>query len=143
LLPVSILRVVFFEEDGVSLGYLDLRAFVDEEIWIDDLGYSADRYVDLATVEKFELVPPSGGSSISVFTFMPDDGVSYGSEVISKAAERFNTGDSIDPHNLGMHITQMIDYGFVLFGAITLELDEGTRELSAQDVIVQRATAHA
>ena len=74
---------------------------------------------------------------------MPDDGAFYDPEVISKAAERFNTGDSIDPDNLVMHTTQTIDYGFVLFGAITLELDEGTRELSAQDVIVQRAAAHA
>ena len=51
--------------------------------------------------------------------------------------------DSIDPDNLGMHTTQTIDYGFVLFGTITLELDEGTRELSAYDVIVQRATPNA
>lgn len=74
---------------------------------------------------------------------MPDDGTSYDPEVISKAAERFNTGDSMDPDNPGMHTTQTIDYGIVLSGTITLELDEGTRELSAGDVIVQRGTVHA
>ena len=133
----------FFQEDGVSPGYLDLGAFVDEEIWIDDPAKSSGEYADPATAEKFDLVPPSGGSRIRIFTFMPDDGTSYDPEVISKAAERFNTGDSMDPDNPGMHTTQTIDYGIILSGTITLELDEGTRELSAGDVIVQRATAHA
>ena len=56
---------------------------------------------------------------------MSDDGTFYDPEVISKASERFNTGDSIDPDNLVMHTTQTIDYGFVLFETITLNLMKG------------------
>lgn len=43
----------------------------------------------------------------------------------------------------GMHKTPTIDYGIVLQGEITLELDCGSVNLAAGDIVVQRATAHA
>ena len=46
----------FFQEDGVSPGYLDLGAFLEEGIWIDDPAHSVNGYVDPATAEKFNLV---------------------------------------------------------------------------------------
>ena len=133
----------FFQEDGETPGYLDLGAFIDEEIWIDDPGAAEIEYVDPASAEKFDLVPPQGGSRARIFTFMPDKGQSYDPEVISKAAQRFNTGEAMDPENPGMHTTATIDYGIVLSGNITLELDEGSRKLGPGDIVVQRATAHA
>ena len=133
----------FFQEDGETPGYLDLGAFIDEEIWIDDPGTAETEYVDPASAEKFDLVPPQGGSRARIFTFMPDKGQSYDPEVISKAAQRFNTGEAMDPENPGMHTTATIDYGIVLSGNITLELDEGSRKLGPGDIVVQRATAHA
>ena len=133
----------FFQEDGETPGYLDLGAFIDEEIWIDDPGAAETEYVDPASAEKFDLVPPQGGSRARHFTFMPDKGQSYDPEVISKAAQRFNTGEAMDPENPGMHTTATIDYGIVLSGNITLELDEGSRKLGPGDIVVQRATAHA
>ena len=133
----------FFQEDGETPGYLDLGAFVDEEIWIDDPGAAETEYVDPASAEKFDLVPPQGGSRARIFTFMPDKGQSYDPEVISKAAQRFNTGEAMDPENPGMHTTATIDYGIVLSGSITLELEEGSRKLGPGDIVVQRATAHA
>ena len=133
----------FFQEDGETPGYLDLGAFIDEEIWIDDPIAAETEYVDPASAEKFDLVPPQGGSRARIFTFMPDKGQSYDSEVISKAAQRFNTGEAMDPENPGMHTTATIDYGIVLSGNITLELDEGSRKLGPGDIVVQRATAHA
>ena len=133
----------FFQEDGDTPGYLDLGAFIDEEIWIDDPGAAETEYVDPASAEKFDLVPPQGGSRARIFTFMPDKGQSYDPEVISKAAQRFNTGEAMDPENPGMHTTATIDYGIVLSGNITLELEEGSRKLGPGDIVVQRATAHA
>ena len=133
----------FFQEDGETPGYLDLGAFIDEEIWIDDPGAAETEYVDPASAEKFDLVPPQGGSRARIFTFMPDKGQSYDPEVISKAAQRFNTGEAMDPENPGMHTTATIDYGIVLSGNITLELEEGSRKLGPGDIVVQRATAHA
>ena len=133
----------FFQEDGDSPGYLDLGAFVDEEIWIDDPINTDAGYVDPALADKFNLEPPAGGSRARVFTFMPDKGQSYDPETISQASQRFDPGPAMDPENPGMHTTATIDYGIVLSGNITLELDEGSRELGPGDIVVQRATAHA
>ena len=133
----------FFQEDGDSPGYLDLGAFVDEEIWIDDPSNIDVGYVDPASADKFDLEPPAGGSRARVFTFMPGKGQSYDPEIIAQASQRFNPGHAMDPENPGMHTTATIDYGIVLSGNITLELDEGSRELGPGDIVVQRATAHA
>ncbi len=133
----------FFQEDGDSPGYLNLGAFVDEEIWIDDPSNIDVGYVDPASADKFDLEPPAGGSRARVFTFMPDKGQSYDPETIAQASQRFNPGHAMDPENPGMHTTATIDYGIVLSGNITLELDEGSRELGPGDIVVQRATAHA
>ncbi|HCY04926.1 MAG TPA: cupin domain-containing protein, partial [Gammaproteobacteria bacterium] len=43
----------------------------------------------------------------------------------------------------GMHTTPTLDYGIVLQGQITLELDSESVNLNAGDIVVQRATAHA
>jgi quercetin dioxygenase-like cupin family protein len=50
-----------------------------------------------------------------------------------------------EPHSATpMHRTETIDYAIVLAGSVTLELDDGSRtELSAGDVVIQRATNHA
>ena len=42
-----------------------------------------------------------------------------------------------------MHTTTSIDYRIVAQGEITLELDSGSVNLEAGDIVVQRATAHA
>ena len=44
----------------------------------------------------------------------------------------------------GMHTTDSVDYGIVLEGRITLELDDGvTEELEAGDIVIQNGTRHA
>lgn len=43
----------------------------------------------------------------------------------------------------GFHRTGTIDYVIVTEGAITLELDEGSVEVHAGDIVVQRDTNHA
>jgi len=43
-----------------------------------------------------------------------------------------------------MHRTETLDYGIVVAGSCTLELDDGSRtELSSGDVVIQRGTNHA
>ncbi|HLH64531.1 MAG TPA: cupin domain-containing protein [Solirubrobacteraceae bacterium] len=43
-----------------------------------------------------------------------------------------------------MHRTETLDYGIVIAGSCTLELDDGSRtELSSGDVVIQRGTNHA
>ena len=50
----------------------------------------------------------------------------------------------MEPENFGMHTTDSVDYGVVISGSITLELDDGRKErLEAGDVFVQNGTRHA
>ena len=50
----------------------------------------------------------------------------------------------VEADNPGMHTTDSIDYGVILSGKITMELDEGeVTELGPGDVWVQNGTRHA
>ena len=61
--------------DGPTPGTIDLGAFLDEEIWIDDPAeFDPDNVIDPAAADSFNLIPPSGGSRVRVFTFKPNDG---------------------------------------------------------------------
>lgn len=134
----------YFLHDGPSPGIVDLGGFVDEEIWIDDpADFDPSTAIDPAAADAFDLEPPAGGSRIRVFTFKPNDERAYDPEVLRAAASRFNTGGAMEDERPGMHTTATIDYGIVLQGAITLELDNGALDLTVGDIVVQRATAHA
>ena len=58
--------------DGPTPGTIDLGAFLDEEIWIDDLLNS------IQTIDRcgglIQSNTTSGGSRVRVFTFKPNDG---------------------------------------------------------------------
>lgn len=52
--------------------------------------------------------------------------------------------DHLEPDNPGMHTTDSIDYGVILSGRITMELDDGqVIELGPGDVWIQNGTRHA
>ena len=134
----------YFRHDGPTPGRVELGLFIDDEVWIDDPARpDPDGAHDPASAESFDLEPPTGGSCIRVFTFLPDTGDAYDPEVFAAAASRFDTGDAMEPDSPGMHTTATIDYGIVLSGNITLELDAGEVDLGPGDVVVQRATRHA
>ena len=134
----------YFRYDGDTPGYLDLGRAIDHEIWVDDPAKpDSTTSQDPVDTDIFNLSPPKGGSVVRVFTFLPNNEISNSPDVIAEAARRFNTADSMDPDNPGMHTTPTIDYGIVLSGEITLELDNGSAHLSTGDVVVQRATPHA
>ncbi len=134
----------YFKHDGETPGYLDLGRDIDEEIWTDDPNQpKSEHQSDPASAQQFNLSPPLGGSCVRVFTFIPDALQTKDPAILSTASNRFNTGDSMHPSNPGMHTTATIDYGIVLSGQITLELDEGSVDLNVGDIVVQRATPHA
>ena len=134
----------YFQHDGPTPGVGDLGGFLDEEIWIDNPSAAdINPAADPAEAESFDLEPPLGGSRIRVFTFRPNDGTAYDPEILRAAASRFNTGQAMEAERPGMHTTPTIDYGIVMQGEITLELDSGSVQLTQGDIVVQRATAHA
>ena len=135
----------YFVHAGATPGRLDLGRAVNEEVWVDDpTRTDPSAEWDPAEDERFHLEPPEGGSVVRVFTFLPaDHPIDLPIAELTANAARFDTGDTMEEDNPGMHTTRTIDYGIVVSGEIDLELDAGMVHLTAGDVVVQRATRHA
>ena len=135
----------YFVHDGSTPGLLETGFFTNEEIWIDDPDKpDPASAIDPVKLDIFRLEPPAGGSIFRIFTFPSQTSTpSMTEEEAIHAMSRFDTGNSMEPDNPGMHTTKTIDYGIVLSGEITLELDEGEVHLKRGDVVVQRGTRHA
>jgi quercetin dioxygenase-like cupin family protein len=93
--------------------------------------------------------PPAGGFRFGFFTVPPDTDAGEPSEADPMAAavelQRRLPGlaQYFEPGEDGMHTTPTIDYGVVLSGQATLELDDGaTVTLRAGDAYVQNGTRH-
>lgn len=94
-------------------------------------------------------VPGPGGTRLLVVTFPPDS-VMFDEQFDGMAAHREQMeklpglAETFEADNPGMHTTPTLDYGVVLSGSVTLELDGGkTKELQPHDVVIQRGTRHA
>lgn len=95
------------------------------------------------------VVPDVGETRLMKVTFPPDsvmmsadfDPAAAGAEYMARIpglAQRF------EPNSPGMHTTDSVDYGIVIEGEISLELDEGkTVALEPGDVVIQNGTRHA
>lgn len=131
--------------DGESPGKIDFGFFSSEEIWTDDPSNpDPNLTTDPANQEVHHLSPPHNGSKVRIFTFQPQQVIdSIPKETLRKAELTFKTDSVLEDENPYMHTTPTIDYGIVLSGEITLELDDGEIILKAGDIVVQRATRHA
>jgi mannose-6-phosphate isomerase-like protein (cupin superfamily) len=93
--------------------------------------------------------PPVGGFRFGFFTIPPDSGrgVPEGLDIRSAMAEFEEKLPGLveytEPDNPGMHTTATVDYGIVLSGHATLELDDGAKVvLEPGDTYVQNGTRH-
>lgn len=93
--------------------------------------------------------PPLHGTRFAFFTVPPDASVRLPEDLDLAAAigdlnEKLpGLADYVEPDAPGMHTTASIDYGVVLSGSVTLELDDGaTVTLRAGDTYVQNGTRH-
>ncbi len=93
--------------------------------------------------------PPLGGSRFGFFTIPPDGGAGTPPDLdVAAAFEEFaqklpGMTDYLEADEPGMHTTATIDYGVVLSGDVTLELDDGAKVvLHAGDTYVQNGTRH-
>jgi len=134
-----------FVFDGENPARVEFGIATTEEVWVDDPSSPDPQLLhDPAASERFHLLPPPGGSTFRVFTFMPASSRSDRvGQALKEAAARFDTGGVMEKEDPAMHTTKTIDYGIVLSGEIDLELDSGTVHLKPGDVVVQRATRHA
>lgn len=93
--------------------------------------------------------PPLGGSRFAFFTIPPDGGAGAPADLdMGAALAEFETklpgmAEHLEFDNPGMHTTASVDYGVVISGQVTLELDDGaTVDLSSGDTYVQNGTRH-
>jgi mannose-6-phosphate isomerase-like protein (cupin superfamily) len=93
--------------------------------------------------------PPRSGFRFGFFTIPPDGGAAVPEDLDLEAAleevERKLPGlaQHLEPADPGMHTTASIDYGVVISGQATLELDDGAKiVLNAGDCYVQNGTRH-
>jgi mannose-6-phosphate isomerase-like protein (cupin superfamily) len=93
--------------------------------------------------------PPVGGFRVGVFTIPPDGGAGAPADLdIEAALAEFQEklpglAEHLEPAEPGMHTTATVDFGVVLSGQATLELDDGaTVVLNPGDTYIQNGTRH-
>jgi mannose-6-phosphate isomerase-like protein (cupin superfamily) len=86
------------------------------------------------TIEDAALTPPPGSLHWRIFDLPPEAGTQGARD------DSVVQMDEVDDE--GWHCTPTLDYIYVLEGDITLELDEGSVDLSGGDCVVQRRTNH-
>jgi mannose-6-phosphate isomerase-like protein (cupin superfamily) len=93
--------------------------------------------------------PPKSGFRFGFFTIPPDgDGGLPEDFDLEAALEEFERklpgmAEHLDPAEPGMHTTASIDYGVVISGQATLELDDGVKVvLNTGDSYIQNGTRH-
>jgi mannose-6-phosphate isomerase-like protein (cupin superfamily) len=139
---VNELGKAVFTRDDETPHCFRMGNFEMGEAWFDATNTISDGRLDL-TEDKIGLVPTPGGVLMRYVIFPPQAEMAAlletreGTDLLS---EDFN----IEDEQPGMHTTETIDYGFVLEGSITLELDDGAKKvLNAGDCYVQNGTRHA
>jgi mannose-6-phosphate isomerase-like protein (cupin superfamily) len=93
--------------------------------------------------------PPVGGFRFVFFTIPPGDRSSPPDDLdVESAIGEMNEKlpgliEYLEPESPGMHTTASIDYGIVLSGAATMELDDGAMvTLQPGDTYIQNGTRH-
>jgi mannose-6-phosphate isomerase-like protein (cupin superfamily) len=93
-------------------------------------------------------VPALGGNHFCVVRFVPLSSIPANFDLQAHRAEYAAKSPGLaESHELedpAMHTTDSVDYGIVLSGEVTLELDDGASvDLKPGDCIVQNGTRHA
>jgi mannose-6-phosphate isomerase-like protein (cupin superfamily) len=116
------------------------------EVWATDtIPKLPGAPVDLITTMK-SFVPGPGGTRFRIVQFpgastRAFDQEAFRREYLVKAP---GLAEAMELKDSGMHTTDSVDYGVVISGEITLELDDGaTVSLKQGDCVVQNGTRHA
>jgi Cupin domain len=95
--------------------------------------------------------PPPGGTLFRLISYppkrpegyKPPPGVTFESGLRELSEKVPGMGDHFERDNPGFHTTDTIDYGVVVRGEMTLELDDGQKvHLRQGDCIIQNGTRH-
>lgn len=104
------------------------------------------------TVDMSSFVPGLGGTRFRLCKMPPqqkliqafESGINP-ADILKDIQEKLpGLAEAMEPENPGMHTTDTIDYGIILSGEISLELDDGIKvHLKPGDCVVQNGTRHA
>jgi len=131
-------KVVYWDSDSGRQEFLN-------EIWATDETPSLPYLPEDPTTTMTSFVPPPGGTRCRLLYYPPEKEFATSG---SKAWLEFSDQAPGFEHNLdpetGIHMTNTIDYGFIVSGKIDLELDDGAEvQLKAGDAFVLKGTRHA
>ena len=101
--------------------------------------------IDLTTTMK-SFVPGAGGTRFRIVQFPGASTRAFDQEAFRREYQVKAPGlaEAMELQDSGMHTTDSVDYGVVISGEITLELDDGAMvSLKQGDCVVQNATRHA
>ena len=101
--------------------------------------------VDLTTTMK-SFVPGPGGTRFRIVQFPGASTRAFDQEAFRReyTVKAPGLAEAMERQDSGMHTTDSVDYGVVISGEITLELDDGAMvSLKQGDCVVQNATRHA
>jgi mannose-6-phosphate isomerase-like protein (cupin superfamily) len=141
-------RAVFVSDEQISPVTLALLPGTEfHRLWGSDV---TCRFPDRgAPPDARRYFPPVGGFRVGFFTIPPDGGAGAPGDLDVEAAlaelEQKLPGmaEHLEPAEPGMHTTASVDFGVVISGQATLELDDGaTVVLSPGDTYVQNGTRH-
>ena len=128
------------EIPNVVTWYEAWASFADDTIPID----TASTEMRSSYSERHPVFPANGASCFRVLDFIPSDEPPDPAVGAAAAQQLPGLAGHLEAEDPGMHPTDSIDYGVILSGRITLELDDGRSEtLEAGDVFVQNGTRHA
>ena len=141
-------EAVFVSDEVVAPVSLALLSGMDFHLlWGSDT--TAQFPDDGSKPEAGRYFPPVSGSRFVFFSIPPTGGPGLPPDLdIGAALEELEQklpglAEYTEPDNPGMHTTATIDYGVVLSGHATLELDDGaTVTLHPGDTYVQNGTRH-
>lgn len=141
-------QAVFVEDDLVAPVTLDLLPGMEfHRLWgADSVRTFPD---DGSKPEAVAYFPAVGGFRFGLFTVPPDGGrgapedLDLGAAFAELEEKLPGMAKHVEPDNPGMHTTATVDYGIVLSGRATLELDDGAEvTLTAGDTYIQNGTRH-
>ena len=101
--------------------------------------------VDLTTTMK-SFVPGPGGTRFRIVQFPRVSNRAFDQEAFRReySVKAPGLAEAMELQDFGMHTTDTVDYGVVISGEITLELDDGAKvSLKQGDCVVQNGTRHA
>ena len=116
------------------------------EVWATDRSPTLGAAANDITSSMTSFVPGPNGTRFRIVQFpgassRPFDQEAFRREYRAKAP---GLAETLELEDSGFHTTDSIDYGVVISGEITLELDDGaTVRLKQGDCVVQNGTRHA